>query len=86
MMEPTIYMQLGISNERYIVISKEIESILKTNETTGNMILMVQSSAKMSVDEKYYAVYMIAKQDIQRKLAGSLPPFAKGIIGNLMEK
>lgn len=86
MTEPTIWMQLGISDDRYNVISKEIASILKTKETTGNMMLMVKASEKMSDDEKYYAVYMIAKEDIFKKLMDAMPPFARPVIQSIMRK
>ena len=85
MMEPTIWMQLGIAENRYNIVNGVIQSIVKTKETTGNMMLMVQSSTKLSENEKLYAAFMVSKHDIQRKLAAKLPPFAQGILGGLTD-
>ena len=86
MSEPTVWMQLGVSEERFATVtSKEIESILRTKETIGNMILMVQSSTKLTENERLYAAFHIAKYDIARKLAGKLPSFAKGILLGVTE-
>lgn len=85
MIEPTVWMQLGISEERYQIILKEIQSIVKTNETIGNMVLMIQSSTKLSDNEKLYAAFMISKHDIQRKLAGKLPDWAHWILRGLTD-
>lgn len=82
MMEPTIWMQLGITDSRYKVVNGVIQSIVKTNETTGNMMMMVQG-ATLAENEKLYAAFMVSKHDIQRKLAAKLPPFAQGILGGL---
>lgn len=80
MMEPTIWMQLGITETRYRIVTASIESIVKTNETIGNMMLMIQGSAKMNENEKLYAAFIVAKHDINRKLMSALPAFAKGTI------
>jgi hypothetical protein len=75
-------MQLGITDSRYKVVNGVIQSIVKTNETTGNMMMMVQG-ATLAENEKLYAAFMVSKHDIQRKLAAKLPPFAQGILGGL---
>jgi hypothetical protein len=85
MMEPTVWMQLGITEERHRVVLAGIQSIVKTKETIGNMMLMVQGSTKLSENEKLYAAFMVSKYDIQRKLAAKLPPFAHGILGGLTD-
>jgi hypothetical protein len=86
MIEPSIWMQLGISDDRYAIISKEISSILKTGEKTGIMMEMVKDSRTMSNDEKLYAAFMVAKSDIERKLFNSMPAFGKGLVKNILEK
>jgi hypothetical protein len=86
MKEPTIWLQLGISDERYRVISTEISSILKTGETSGNMMLMLKSNTKMSIDEKYYAAYMIAREDMMRKLTNAMPAGFAGVVKKVMER
>ena len=85
MIEPTVWMQLGITEERYKIVLAGIEGITKTKESIGNMMLMIQGSKKMTDDEKLYAAFMISKFDIQRKLSGRLPPFAQGILGGLAD-
>jgi hypothetical protein len=72
-MEPTVYFQLGISEERYSgVVSKEIIRILKTNETVGNMMLMVQSNTKLTNDEKYYAAFEVSRKYQMGKLMSAI--------------
>ena len=83
--EPTVYFQLGISDDRYHVISKEIQSIIKTNEPVGVQMEMAQQS-RMSEAEKMYAAFMIAKADIQNKLIRKMPPMGKGIVKCIMEE
>jgi hypothetical protein len=84
MNEPTVWFQLGITEQRYQKVSKEIASILKTNETIGNMMLMVKES-KLSSDEQLYAAYMVAREDMMRKLSNAMPaPFA-GVVKKIME-
>jgi hypothetical protein len=85
MMEPSVWMQLGISDDRYSVISKEIASIIKTKETIGNMMLMIQSS-KMNHDEQLYAAFMVAKTDIQNKLVDKMPPMGRSVIKKMLEE
>jgi hypothetical protein len=86
MMEPTVYFQLGISEERYSgIVSKEINSVLKTQDTIGNMLLMIQGSGKLTPDEKYYAAFMIAKEDVKRKLIGAMPAIGKGMLSKVLE-
>ena len=85
MIEPTVYMQLGISDDRYHVISKEIQSIIKTNEPVGVQMEMAQQS-RMSEAEKMYAAFMIAKADIQNRLIMKMPPRGKGIIKCILEE
>ena len=84
MNEPTIWMQLGITEERYRIVTAGIESIVRTNETIGNMMLMVQGSTKMNENEKLYAAFMVAKHDINRKLFSALPVFAKDTIKKIV--
>jgi hypothetical protein len=80
-------MQLGISEERYKgVVTREIASILKTNETIGNMMLMVQGNTKLTVDEKYYAAFAVSKEYQMRKLLGAMPAIGKGMIKNILEE
>ena len=86
MLEPTIYFQLGISEERFKgVVTPEINSILKTNETVGNMMLMVQGNVKLTVDEKYYAAFAISKEYQMRKLMSAMPAIGKGMIKKILE-
>lgn len=84
MMEPTVWMQLGISEARYTVTQREIDSILKTKETIGNMMLMVKDNQKLSYDEKYYAAFAISKEQTQRKLMNALPALGKGMIKKIL--
>ena len=87
MMEPTVYFQLGISEERFRgIVSREIASILKTNESVGNMMMMVQSNTKLTVDEKYYAAFAVSKEYQMRKLMGAMPAIGKGIITKILEE
>lgn len=85
MMEPTIWMQLGITEERYNVVVKEVESVIKTKETIGNMMLMVQSSAKMNESEKFYAAFLLSKEETMRRLMNALPSPFRGAIKKVME-
>jgi hypothetical protein len=85
MIEPSVYMQLGISDDRYKIISKEIKSILKTNEKPGVMMEMVKGNQLLSHDEKLYAAYMIAKSDISNKLYNAMPEFGRGIVAKILE-
>ena len=87
MMEPTVYFQLGISEERFRgIVSREISSILKTHESIGNMMLMVQGNTTLTPDEKYYAAFMVAKEDVNRKLIGAMPAMGKGMIKKILEE
>ena len=86
MIEPTIWMQLGISDDRYYVLLQEVTGILRTKETIGKMMLMVQANTKLSVDERYYAVFLIAREDIKRRLMKSVPAIGKGMIGKILEE
>ena len=87
MIEPTIYMQLGLTDDRYHAVMVEINSILKTKETTGNMMLMVTGSRKLlNENEKMYAVYMIAKEDIVRKLMATIPPVLAAPLKKILEE
>ena len=85
MQEPSIWLQLGVSEQRYPKLCKEINSILKTRESVGNMMLMVRDS-KLSPDEQLYAAYMIAKGDMMRKLSDAMPDPFKGVVKKIMEK
>lgn len=84
MMDPTIWLQLGVSEQRYPKLCKEIESILKTHESVGNMMLMVRDS-KLNSDEQLYAAYMIAKEDVMRKLGDAMPEPFKGVVKKIVE-
>lgn len=86
MIEPTVSMQLGISDDRYHIAVREIDSILKTKETIGNMMLMVQSSGKLSEEEKLYAAFLVGKEYVQRKLIEKMPPIGRGVIQKLLEE
>ena len=86
MIEPTVYFQLGISEERYSAISKEISSILKTNEKIGIMLVMAKDSKTMNSDEKMYAAFMIAKSDIQSKMMKGIPAIGRGMVAKLLEE
>jgi len=86
MIEPTVWMQLGISDDRYNIISKEISSIIKTREKVGIMMEMVKDSKTMNNDEKLYAAFIVAKSDIESKLFKSMPDFGKGIVKTILEK
>jgi hypothetical protein len=72
MMEPKVYFQMGISDDRYIIIMKEVSSILKTKEPIGTMLLMLESG-KLRHDEQLYAAFEISKAGIEEKLASKLP-------------
>jgi hypothetical protein len=86
MMEPTVYFQLGISEERFqSVVSRKITSILKTNESIGNLMLMVQGDTTLTPDEKFYAAFAIAKEDVNRKLIRAIPAIGKGMIKKVLE-
>jgi hypothetical protein len=86
MIDPPVWFQLGISDDRYQTISKEISSILKTKEKVGVMMEMVRDSKTMSHDEQLYAAFMVAKSDIELKLFKAMPNFGKGIVQKIMEK
>lgn len=88
MIEPSIWLQLGISDDRYnSVIVKEIASILATNETIGNMMLMVQGNTKLSYDEKFYLAFAVAKEDVKRRLIKTMPGRIFGsVITKIMEE
>jgi hypothetical protein len=79
-------MQLGISDDRHKIASMEISSILKTKETIGNMMLMVQTSGKLSEEEKLYAAFLVGKEYIQRKLIEKMPPMGRSVIQKLLEE
>ena len=85
MTEPEIWFQMGISDERHAIAAREIASILKTKEPIGTMMLMVQDSTVLMNNEKQYAAFMIAKEDIKRRLAKAMPNFAAGLLKPLME-
>ena len=86
MNEPTIWLQLGITQERYPVIEKEIKSILMTKETIGNMMLMIQQSTKMNSNEQLYAAFMVSKEDIVRRLMNAMPAIGKPLVKIIMEE
>ena len=84
--EPTIWMQMGISEERYdTVVSKEIASMLATKDTIGNMMLMLQVNGKLTQDEKYYVAFAISKQSVVERLVKALP-MGKGFVRKLLEE
>ncbi len=86
MNEPTIWMQMGISEERYrTVVFTEIQSLLSTKETIGNMMLMIQSNTKLTNDEKYYAAFMVSKQAIIRKVVLKIPAPFRVMVENMFE-
>ena len=86
MMEPTVYFQLGISEERYAtVVSREISSILKTKESIGNLMLMVQGNTRLTQDEKYYAAFAVAKEDTNRKLINAMTFIGKGMVMKILQ-
>jgi len=84
--EPTVWFQLGISDERYNVISKEISSIIKTGEKPGVQMEMIKNVQWMSHDEQLYAAFMIAKADIGNKLLNKLPEPFKGTMRKILEE
>lgn len=86
MIEPTVYFQLGISDDRYQIISKEISTIIKTGERPGVMLEMVKNSRTMNNDEKLYAAFMVAKSDINSKLMNAMPEFGKRIVKTILEE
>jgi hypothetical protein len=87
MKETDIWAQMGISPERYNgVVSSEISSIMKTNETVATMMAMVKGNGKMNNDEKYYAAFMVAKDHITRKLLGAMPAMGRGMMKRIMEE
>ena len=87
MNEPTIWMQLGISDERFNTVTlREIESVLRTKETIGNMMLLVQDSQKLQENEKLYAAFVIAKHDIMRRLHNKMPPVMQKVLATLLEE
>jgi hypothetical protein len=85
MIEPTIWMQLGISDDRYIIISREITTITNTKEKVGILMEMVKDSTTMTSDEKLYAAFIISKYYIERKLFSSMPFFGREILEELLE-
>jgi len=72
MMEPTIWMQLGLTEAQAESITKEVSSILKTKEKIGTMMMMIKD-CKMTTDETQYATFLLAKEDIGRRLLAGLP-------------
>lgn len=86
MIEPTVWMQLGISDDRYIIISREIASIVKTKEKVGILMEMVKDNQIMTSDEKLYAAFIISKYYIERKLFASMPFFGREILEELLEE
>lgn len=84
MIEPTVWMQLGISDDRYIAVEQEIRKIISSGKRIGDMSCMIRDCKNFTDDEKLYAMFMVSKYDIVRKLA-EVAPFATQVLKNLME-
>jgi hypothetical protein len=85
MIEPTIWLQLGLTESQAGHVTKEIQSILKTKEKIGTMMLMVKDST-MTTDEKQYASFLIAKEDITRRLVSAVPAMVRPLIEKVMKE
>lgn len=85
MIEPTVWMQLGISDDRYRIIDQEIQKIVKTRKRIGDMALLVRDCPRFTDDEKLYAMFVISKHDIIRKLM-DVAPFATQVLKDLVKE
>jgi len=82
--EPTIWLQLGLTETGYTTVTKEVQSILKTKEKIGTMMLMVKDST-MTTDEKQYASFLVAKEDISRRLIDRLPAMVRPMFEKVLK-